>query len=117
MGRENNLVTCHYTFARCLQRSARPEVFIDIIHVDVFRILPDGASLSLSWLTPHQKEFMTLACQGKDVAASLTPSKASSLQSPQVVSPGQAGLDGLAAALGGGVPTNMYIFMIKIWFL
>ncbi|CAE8583370.1 unnamed protein product, partial [Polarella glacialis] len=89
-------------------------IYRDVIHVDVFRMLPGDSALRLGWLSAAQKTFITEVLEGVPVAdagfaAAAGPGAGAGIPGAGpnlggVVQPGAAGFQGLAAALGGAVP-------------
>ncbi|CAE8717690.1 unnamed protein product, partial [Polarella glacialis] len=89
-------------------------IYRDVIHVDVFRMLPGDSALRLGWLSAAQKTFITEVLEGVPVAdagfaAAAGPGAGAGIPGAGpnlggVVQPGAAVFQGLAAALGGAVP-------------
>ena len=78
-------------------------VFRNPLHMDVFRLLPGRSALKVKWYKDEEKQRIT------DLVDSLTPAgglggdpPGQAVGSGGVVQVGQAGIDGLARALGSG---------------
>ncbi|CAE8627063.1 unnamed protein product, partial [Polarella glacialis] len=89
-------------------------IYRDVIHVDVFRMLPGDSAIRLGWLSAAQKTFIAEVLEGVPAAdagfaAAAGPGAGAGIPGAGpnlggVVQPGAAGFQGLAAALGGAVP-------------
>lgn len=93
----------------CARRSDHCTVrtpFRDVLHVDVFRMLPADSVLTLGWLSDDQRNFFTQwlkAAGAPPPGSGVVPGTGAGVPGGHgQVEEGEAGIKGLAAALAGG---------------